>query len=280
GEIADCNGELPDGVHVGDQVCVYPLVPCGACVACRKGHANICRNRVAFGYQLAGGLSQYIRVPAAARQNLVPLNNVPAQVAALVEPLACALNGQNLAEVVGADAILIIGCGPLGLMHIRLAKAQGIPKVIAVEPNQARHQIAIDSGADLVLTPSDTAAQQILEFSDGGIDVVIMAIGRVEALAPYMGILAPGARISAFAGFPSDALLSIVANDIHYNEWKVVGASSCRLENFTAIAPMVADGRLQLADIVGTQLALSDTVAALDLVASGRDLRVGVNPWL
>ena len=280
GEVVDANGPLPDGVQVGDQVCVYPLVPCGECVACRKNHPNICRNRVAFGYQLDGGLSQYIKVPANARRNLVPLPGVSAPEAALVEPLACAINGQNLAKVKGADAVLVAGCGPLGLMHIRLAKAQGVPTVIAVDPNNARHQIARDSGADLVLAPGDDIAQQILAVADGGVDVVIMAIGRVDALTPYLGVLAPGARISAFAGFNSGDVLSINANEIHYNEYEVVGASSCRLENFHAVAELVLQGKLHVADLVGTQLPLSQVDDALELVASGKDLRVGVNPWL
>jgi L-iditol 2-dehydrogenase len=279
GEVVDSSGPLPDGVALGDQVCIYPLVPCGTCVACRKGHPNICRNRIAFGYQLAGGLSQYIRVPADARQNIVPINNVSAQEAALVEPLACALNGQNIAKVKGADAVLIAGCGPLGLMHIRLAKAQGVPMVVAVEPNLGRHQIARDSGADLVLAPGPDTAQQILEATDGGIDVIIMAIGRVDALTPYLGILAPGARISAFAGFNAGDVLSIVANDIHYNEYEVVGASSCRLENFHDVAALVTAGLLKVADLVGTQLPLDESVSALELIASGKDLRVGINPW-
>ena len=83
------------------------------------------------------------------------LPGVSAPEAALVEPLACALNGQNIAKVKGADAVLIAGCGPLGLMHIRLAKAQGVPTVIAVDPNTARHEIARESGADLVLAPGE-----------------------------------------------------------------------------------------------------------------------------
>lgn len=280
GEVVDSAGPLPEGINLGDQVCIYPLVPCGECVACRKGHPNICRNRVAFGYQLAGGLSQFIKVPANARQNIVPLPGVTPQEAALVEPLACALNGQNIAKVKGADAVLVAGCGPLGLMHIRLAKAQGVPTVIAVDPNIDRHQIARDSGADLVLAPGPDTAQQILHATDGGIDVIIMAIGRVDALTPYLGILAPGARISAFAGFNSGDVLSIVANDIHYNEYEVVGASSCRLESFHQVAALVIEGKLHVADLVGTQLPLDRTHEALDLVASGKDLRVGVDPWL
>ena len=86
GTIADANGPLPDGLEFGSQVAVYPLVTCGTCAACRKGHENICKNRQAFGYQLTGGLSQYVRVPAVARQNLVPVAGVPASQAAIIEP--------------------------------------------------------------------------------------------------------------------------------------------------------------------------------------------------
>ncbi|QPL06145.1 MULTISPECIES: alcohol dehydrogenase catalytic domain-containing protein [Actinomyces] len=279
GEVADASGPLPEGVHMHDQVCVYPLVPCGNCAACLKGHPNICRNRVAFGYQLDGGLSQYVRVPAAARDNLIPINNVSALEAAIVEPVACALNGQNLAKVAGADTVLVAGAGPLGLIHIRLAKAQGVKTVISVEPNTARHTIAADSGADVVLTPDDDVAERIRQIAPDGVDVVIMAIGRPEALTPYLGVLAPGARISVFAGFNSDAVLELVANDIHYNEYEIVGASSCRLENFQQAAPMINDGRLKVADLIGTQLPLARAAEAIDLAASGSDMRVGVDVW-
>ena len=112
GTVVDANGPLPDGVAMGDQVAVYPLVTCGACVACRKGHENICRNRKAFGYQLTGGLSQFVRVPAVARQNLVPVPGVPAAEAAIIEPVACAYNGQKLAGMSRAETALIVGCGP------------------------------------------------------------------------------------------------------------------------------------------------------------------------
>jgi L-iditol 2-dehydrogenase len=164
-------------------------------------------------------------------------------------------------------------------MHIRLAKAQGVKTVFAVDPNTARHQIARNSGADHVFAPGQDVADKVFGLTDGGVDVVIMAVGRNDALTPYLRILAPGARISAFAGFNSGDVLDIPANDIHYNEYEVVGASSCRLENFQTVAPMVASGQLQVADLVGTQLSLEQVHEAFELVASGKDLRVGVDPW-
>jgi len=279
GHVVDSNGPLPEGLALGTQVCVYPIVSCGECAACRKGHENICRNREAFGYQLSGGLAQFVRVPARAVRNLVPLPGVSAAEAAIVEPTACAYNAQKLVRTTDAETLLVVGCGPLGLLHIRLAKALGVPRVAAVDPIAGRREVAAASGADLVLAPGESTAAEIAEWSKGGVDVLIMAIGRTDAFTPYTSALAPGARVSVFAGFPSSAELSVVANDIHYNEWEIVGASSCRLDGFHAVAALIADGRLHVADLIGTQLPLDRTSEALELAASGKDMRVGVDPW-
>ena len=279
GTVVDANGPLPDGVAMGDQVAVYPLVTCGTCAACRKGHENICQNRKAFGYQLTGGLSQFVRVPAVARQNLVPVPGVSAAEAAIIEPVACAYNGQKLAGMSRAETALIVGCGPLGLIHVGLAKSFGVQKVAAIDPIAKRRTMATRFGADLVLEPGSETADELNEFSDGGIDVLVMAIGRIDALTPYLRCLAPGASVSVFAGFGADADLAVSANDVHYNEWNIVGASSCRLDGFHAVAPMVASGALPVAELIGTQLPLDRAVEALDLAGSGADMRVGVNPW-
>ena len=279
GHVVDSAGPLPEGLSLGDQVCVYPLVPCGECAACRKGHENICRQRVAFGYQLPGGLSQLVRVPARAVRNLVPLPGVSASEAAIVEPAACAYNAQKLVRAAQAETMLVVGCGPLGLLHVRLAKALGVPRVAAVDPIAERRTVAERSGADLVLAPDATAAEQLREWSKGGIDVLVMAIGRTDALTPYLSTLAPGARVSVFAGFGSDAAISVTANDLHYNEWEIVGASSCRLDGFHAVADLISSGRLAVGDLVGSRLPLDRAVEALELAASGKDMRVGVDPW-
>jgi len=279
GTVVDANGPLPEGIELGGQVAVYPLVTCGTCVACRKGHENICRNRQAFGYQLTGGLSQYVRVPAVARQNLVSVPGVPAAEAAIIEPVACAYNGQKLAGMHRAETALIVGCGPLGLIHTGLAKSLGVERVAAVDPIAGRRAMATRFGADLVLAPGAETAAALNDFSDGGIDVLVMAIGRIDALTPYLRCLAPGASVSVFAGFGADADLAVSANDVHYNEWTIVGASSCRLDGFHAVAPLVASGALPVAELIGTQLPLDRAAEALELAGSGADMRVGIDPW-
>ncbi|KQR73214.1 alcohol dehydrogenase [Arthrobacter sp. Leaf337] len=284
GTITESNGELPEGLAIGDLVAVYPLVPCGNCVACQRGKANICRNRVAFGYQLPGGFGEYVRVPATAVQmgNMVKVNGVQPNSAAVIEPLSCAYNGLKLIDAPNAKALLVTGCGPLGLMHIRLAKALGVDQIIAVDPSEDRLRVASASGAQLTLAPGDGVVAAIRDFTDGaGVDAMVVAVGRSDAFEPYLDALAPGAKVNLFAGFPTGKdTLKVSANEVHYNEYSLVGSSSCHLSDFEYVASLVADGTLQVDDLVTTTLSIDDTVGALEAAKAGRDLRVGVSARL
>ena len=278
GTVVDANGPLPEGVELGDQVAVYPLVTCGTCAACRKGHENICKQPA--GVRLPAH-RRPVPVRAGARRRPAepgPGAGVPAAQAAIIEPVACAYNGQKLAGMQRAETALIVGCGPLGLIHTGLAKQLGVQRVISVDPIARRRDLATRFGADLVLEPGPDAAAQVTDFSDGGVDVLVMAIGRIDALTTSLS-LAPGASVSVFAGFGADAALSVSANDVHYNEWNIVGASSCRLDGFHAVAPLVASGALPVSELIGTQLPLDRAEEAMELAGSGADMRVGVDPW-
>ncbi|PRZ11611.1 alcohol dehydrogenase catalytic domain-containing protein [Nesterenkonia sandarakina] len=280
GTIAESNGPLPHGLVVGDLVAVYPIMPCGHCSACVRGRENICRNRLAFGYQIPGAFAEYVHVPAAAVRagNLVKVNGVRPNSAAVIEPLSCAYNGLKLIDAPAAHALLVVGCGPLGLMHIRLASALGVKKIVAVDPSAQRLSAAAKSGAQLTLAPGDTAAREILEFTDGdGVDAMVVAVGRTDAFEPYLEALSPGAKVNLFAGFPTGKdVLAVSANDVHYNEYSLIGSSSCHLSDFEFVASMVTDGTLQVDDLVTTTMEIEEAVAALEAAKAGDDLRVGI----
>lgn len=280
GTVVESNGPLPDGLAVGDLVAVYPIVPCGRCVACERGRENICRNRTAFGYQLPGGFAEYVHVPAVAVRagNLVKVNGVQPNSAAVIEPLSCAYNGLKLIDAPTAKALLVVGCGPLGLMHIRLARALGVEKIVAVDPSEQRLAVAAESGAQLILTPGDTTVRAVRDFTGGnGVDAMVVAVGRADAFEPYLDALAPGAKVNLFAGFPTgEDALTVPANEVHYNEYSLVGSSSCHLSDFETVAAMVTDGILRVDDLVTTTMNIDDTVAALEAAKAGHDLRVGI----
>lgn len=248
----------------------------GAHPACTRGHPNICRHRTAFGYQLDGGLPQHVRI---GRRPAEPRTDQQRPAPRSGHRRTGLLRPERPEPRRGggcADDPRRRGRAPRSHPH-EARPGPGVPTVVPVEPNPARHAIARASGADAVPAPSGDIADRIRDIAPEGIDVVIMAIGRPEALTPYLGILAPGARVSVFAGFNSEATLRFVANGIHDNEYKIVGASSCRLENFQRIAPMIDSGRLVVKDLIGTQLPLERAADAIRLAASGSDMRVGVD---
>ncbi len=127
GDIADVGAAVLD-LHVGERVFVAPNMGCGHCRQCLSGNNNRCAAYEALGVTLDGAFAEYVRVPAAAiRQgNLIP---VPREIdpagAALLEPFACVLRGQRAVDLRSGDNVLIVGAGPIGVMHTMLARLTG-----------------------------------------------------------------------------------------------------------------------------------------------------------
>ena len=118
--IIDKVGAQVKGFEVGEHVSIANIIPCGHCASCLAGRENACMNRLAVGYQYDGGFEEYVRIPA----NLIEAGNViklPDSVSftagALIEPLACCIRGLRNAGTGFNDTVLIVGAGPIGLMH-------------------------------------------------------------------------------------------------------------------------------------------------------------------
>ena len=141
------------------------VIPDGSCAMCVSGHDNICLNRKAIGYEFDGGFAEYVLLPQEAIEggNVVKLSDdVSFGEGALIEPLSCCLRGQKNAGVKFNDVVVIIGAGPIGLMHIILAKAAGARKVIVSELNEFRREKAYECGADIVVNSAEEDLKQIV----------------------------------------------------------------------------------------------------------------------
>ena len=159
GEIADIGANVRDW-NVGTDVTVAPVIACGDCHYCRGEMGNLCANRRALGYEYDGGFAQYLSLPAAAiaagNVFAIPTGVSPAA-AALSEPLSCCVNGQdNMGGIQPGDTLLIIGAGPIGIMHLQLAKAVDGTRVIVSEPAAERRQLARDNGVDIAHDPHES----------------------------------------------------------------------------------------------------------------------------
>ena len=133
-EISGVIAGIGDGVSdlaEGDRVSLCPIIACGSCSFCRVGKRNRCPKRITLGYDENGGLAEYLLVP----EPIVRLghvfklpDSVPLNLASLLEPTACVFNSMDLLGVEAATTMLLIGAGPMGLMHLVVARAPRRPR--------------------------------------------------------------------------------------------------------------------------------------------------------
>ena len=151
-------GSAVADVPIGQRVVVDPDPKCGECDSCRAGRPANCTNIVALGVYRDGALARYVTAPA---NSVYPISDeVPAELAALVEPLACVVNGTNRAAIRPGESAVVFGAGAIGCLFIAVFRASGASKIVAVEPSQARASVARAVGADVVLTPDEWASQR------------------------------------------------------------------------------------------------------------------------
>ena len=279
GEIVATGGS--QGHVPGMRVGVCPAIPCGRCAQCLRGMENLCPDLQAIGYEIDGAFAEYIRIPARAVElgNVHVLSDtVTDSDAALIEPLACVLNGQNKVGLQQGDTVVILGAGPIGALHVKLARLRGASRVIVSEPNAARRAAALVAGADVVIDPTagDLRAAVRSETRGQGADVVICAIGIPALAAQAVGLAARGGRVSLFAGFTKGEMGTLDINAIHYDELRVTGSFGLSRRDYEDALNMVTDGRIDLRDMVTHRYGLHEVAAAFAMAESGAAMKVAI----
>ncbi|MBX6750857.1 MAG: alcohol dehydrogenase catalytic domain-containing protein [Micromonosporaceae bacterium] len=282
GEVVESNDE---GWVVGDRVQVIAAIPCGQCGECRRGLLTVCPNQESIGYHYEGGFAEYLVVPAKVLA-VGGLNRIPDGVsyaeASLAEPLACVLNGQQLARVGEGDDVVVIGSGPIGCLHVRLARARGAARVVLVDLNADRLRRAADLVApDATIVAGEVdVVDAVLKLTDGrGADVVITAAASGAAQEQALRMVAPQGRISLFGGLPRDnPVISVDANLVHYRELTLVGASGSSPAHNAEALRLIATGAVPVADLITHRLPLERALEAFDMVARGDAIKVTIEP--
>lgn len=283
GEVAAV-GERVAGYAPGQRLFVAPNMGQGDSRETISGNNNLDPNYDAIGITMDGAFAEYLRVPAAAvRQgNLMPVRTeVDPAVAALIEPLACVWRGQNKVNVGAGDVALVMGAGPIGVMHVMLARLRGATRIIVSEPAAGRREQALRLGADRVVDPLNEDLPAIVRAeSDGrGADVIITA-APVKALQEQaIELAAVGGRVNFFGGLPKDdAVIRLDSNAVHYKELIVTGTTACSTYDCLRAAEIVNSGRLDLSPLITAAFPLAKANAAFAAAADGRNLRVTLVP--
>lgn len=229
-EITGVIEEVSEGVNnykVGDRIYVYPVDHCLKCEECRSGHSENCENGGDYTNR-QGGFADYVALTKEQIERdaiyIIP-ENVSFESASLGEPLSSVYACQDNINVGLGETIVIIGAGPIGCFHSQLAKLRGAKRVIMIEINDQRLEMAKQFGVDEIINstkkdPVDT----VRELTNGkGADKVISANPSTAAQVQAIKMARKGGIIVFFGGVPKGALTEIDTNYIHYNNLWIYG---------------------------------------------------------
>jgi L-iditol 2-dehydrogenase len=269
-------------VGTGARVQVIAAIPCGTCQECVRGRQTVCPNQESMGYHYDGGFAEYLIVPAKVLAvdgvNAIP-DGVGFAEASVAEPLACVLNGQSLAGVGPGDDVVVMGAGPIGCLHVRLARARGAARVFLVDVNAQRLAMAAELVGPDAAIDSDPV-EQVLKLTGGrGADVVITAAASGAAQEQAVRMAARQGRISFFGGLPKDdPIIALDSNLVHYRELTIVGANGSSPAHNAEALRLVSEGAVVVADLITHRLPLSQVLDGIDLVSRGTAIKVTIEP--
>ena len=271
------------GYEVGAPVGMAPMIPCRRCFYCQHGMENVCPSKQGMGYDLDGGMGEYVRIPAAGVETgnlFAAAEDLPPEHISLAEPLSCCINGQRRLRIGLDDTVLVMGAGPIGLLHLQLALLSGARQVIVSEPRPDRRRFAEELGAHLTIDPDDEDLAPAVEEATGGlgVDVAIICIGRPQLVNEAFRLARKGGRVNVFAGLAGAGWAEVEANLIHYDELEVSGASDSRRADYGAALRLIESGRVDVSGMVTHRFPLASVHEALDVVAEGNGVKVALIP--
>lgn len=257
----------------GDRVSAEGHISCGSCLLCRTGQAFICEHVKIIGIDRDGCFAEYIAMP---EQNVWRLDPaVPDTWAAIFDPLGNAVH-TVMAAGVSAKSVVITGVGSIGLMAIPVARAAGAAKVIAIDVNQAKLDLAKRLGADYVFDArSEGIEQRVLDETNGdGADVLLEMSGSGAAINQGLRMVRNGGR-AALLGLPSDNVSLNLAESIIFKGLTVLGINGRKMfETWYQTQAMVVAGRIDLAPIITHVMPMERYEECFELLKEGRAAKI------
>ena len=265
GRIAEIDRECE--IAKGDLVQVWPGIACGTCRPCLRDADNRCQRMEILGFNRDGGFAELLALPGqciARCLNLLP-GGIDPVIASLSEPLACCINGQEMARISKGDTVLIYGAGPIGCLHVLLAELQGAEKIMVVEKLEDRISIVRRNTSVVAIGPDEILKDILSEETGGaGVDVILTATPDVIVDNRLQRLLAPGGRICVFSG-PVSANYEgkFDIRSMHYRELTVSGSYGCSSRHNRMAVELLISGDINADWIITKRTTLANIHDAL-----------------
>ncbi|MEZ4483871.1 MAG: zinc-dependent dehydrogenase [Syntrophotaleaceae bacterium] len=256
------------GFSPGERVAVYPIAVCGECDFCRKGRHNLCDKEFGLGHGIDGGFAQFVRRPKEI-VNIGGVVKIPDDLgfdkAVMAEPLSCGLAALRANRVQPGDTVVIIGAGPMGLIHLKLNKWAGA-RVIVADLLDRRLAIAQRMGADLCIDSSfEDVAQKVAEATGrAGAEVVITSLGIPAVIEESLKLVRKGGTINVFGGPPAGQPISVDPRWLHYQEIVLTGTFAATPDDFRRTLELIADGEIGVEDLISDRFTLDSMLDAVE----------------
>ena len=263
----------------GDRVCVVPKVPCLKCAYCKSGHYPVCSE---VKERLPGGFAEYVVVPESLVEKgtyLLP-DNITDDQSTFIEPLACVVRAQQLADVRSNQSVLVMGSGMSGLLHVKLAKTQNC-QVIAMDVNPKKLAFADKMGADILIDAAENVPERLVAENIGMADVVILCTSAIAAVDQAWQCVDKGGAIVFFAVPPPDIKTNIPINHFWTRETKIITSYYCGPPDIEKALSLIESEAIKVDDMITTRLPLKDVARGFQMVIEGKEsLKVIIKPHM
>ncbi len=276
----DCRTQWAEG----EMLAVGPVVYCGECEFCMEGRYEFCEGYREIAQAWPGGFAEYVAVP----EEAVRLGNVhripdgldPA-VAALSEPVSSCVNAQERGEIGLGDTVVVIGAGPIGCIHVALARARGADRIIVADVNAARLALCAPFEPDCAIDASDTdLVEEVRRITGGkGAEVVITANPAPATQVQAVEMARKAGRILLFGGLPKDrSKPGIDTNIVHYRALTLIGTTTFAPRHQRVALQLLASGRVPGEKLLTHRFPLSEFAEAVELAMQGKALKAVILP--
>jgi len=274
-EFAGVISELGDGSSergwkMGDRVVVANSAPCGGCFHCRAGQENLCEDLLF----LNGAYAESIAVPARlVQKNLLRLKpETHFRDAALVEPLACVVQGVEDTQLRAGQNVLVIGAGPIGLMFVVLARNLGCHVTVAgrrAPRLEAAQRLGVPPGGIVDIGDGSGLVTRVREATKTHFDAVIEAVGHPAVWEAATHLVRKGGTVNFFGGCPSGTTITLDTTLIHYSNLTLLASFHHTPRTIRQALEFIETGVIRAADFVDGECPLTQLPELFKSMAAG-----------